>query len=177
MSLAFLTDSARIPDPAAIITTLPAGTGVIYRDYSAPARFDHACRFADFCIEHNLIFYLAGDPSLAQRAGAHGVHLPARQAAQAPQIAKGLLLSVSCHNAEEIQQAEDLGADSLFLSPVFATASHPDAAPLGVDVFKALAAESSTPVLALGGVSEDNADQLRGPNIAGFGAIGAFTDR
>ena len=174
MSLAFLTDGTRIPDPAPIIAALPAGTGVIYRDYAAVARIDQACRYADLCIERDLVFYVAGDPTLAERAGAHGVHLPARDALKAPKIEKGLLLSVSCHDANEIQQAEDLGADSLFLSPVFATASHPGGKTLGVENFKALAVESSTPVLALGGITEENAAQLKGPNVAGFGAIGAF---
>ena len=174
MSLAFLTDAARIPDPAPILAALPAGTGVVYRDYDTVGRIDQACRYADFCIERDLVFYVAGDVGLAERAGAHGVHLPARMATEAPEIPEGMLLSVSCHNAEEILGAEDLGADSLFLSPVFATASHPGAKTLGVEAFKALTAESSTPVLALGGVTEENAAQLKGPNVAGFGAIGAF---
>lgn len=174
MSIAFLTDDDRIGDPSTIISALPPGTGVIYRDYNAPSRAQMAGRLTDLCIERKLLFYVAGDPDLAERVGAHGIHLSAKDAQKPPAKNSDLLLSVACHNEEEIQQAEDIGANSIFLSPVFPTRSHPGAGALGVDRFKQLAALSSIPVLALGGVTAKNAAELKAPSVAGFGAIGAF---
>jgi thiamine-phosphate pyrophosphorylase len=86
----------------------------------------------------------------------------------------GAVITAACHNAEELALAHSLGANLAFLSPAFATASHPDAEHLGATMFKALAAASPLPVLALGGVNETNALSLTGKNVAGLAAIDAF---
>ena len=50
----------------------------------------------------------------------------------------GLFLATA-HNADELAAAVAAGAEGIFLSPVFATASHPGAKTLGIDAFHALA--------------------------------------
>ncbi|MCK9188201.1 Nudix family hydrolase [Acidithiobacillus sp.] len=60
---------------------------------------------------------------------------------------------VSCHDAVGLQQAARLGARYAFLSPIFPTSSHPGTAALGSRAFAAMAAESSLPVIALGGMT------------------------
>ncbi len=89
----------------------------------------------------------------------------------------GLAVSASCHNIEDIEAAAAIGVPIIFLSPVFATSSHPRANFLGQEKFLKLAAQSPLPVLALGGVDERNAALLKGPRVAGIGAIGAFLAR
>ena len=84
------------------------------------------------------------------------------------------LLTAACHNAEELAIARALGANLAFLSPVFPTQSHPYAEHLGPGRVKALAAASTLPVLALGGIGEGNAQLLAGKNVAGLAAIGSF---
>ena len=74
----------------------------------------------------------------------------------------------TAHDSDEIERAARLGADGLFLSPVFPTASHPGAATLGVDQFHLLAAQSLVPVIALGGMTYERAQQLDWPR---WGAI------
>ena len=60
---------------------------------------------------------------------------------------------VSCHDAVGLQRAARLGARYAFLSPIFVTPSHPGAAALEPQAFAAVAAESSLPLIALGGVT------------------------
>jgi thiamine-phosphate pyrophosphorylase len=60
----------------------------------------------------------------------------------------------------EIRAAEAGGAALVFLSPVFATRSHPEAQPLGPDGFDALARQTRLPVIALGGMDEARAEGL-----------------
>ncbi len=174
-ALAFLTDFRRAPDPARIIDCLPAGTAVIFRDYETPDRAEWAQRLTQQARSRNLLFYVAGDEALARRCGADGLHLPAFRVAETATRPADLLLSVACHSENELTAAAALKPDSLFLSPVFATISHPGAPHLGAARFRALAREAPAPVLALGGVTAENAPTLRGENVAGFGAIGAFT--
>ena len=66
-----------------------------------------------------------------------------------------VMLSASCHNEKDLQQAAKLGVDFCVLSPVLPTRSHPDATPLGWDVFKGLVEKVNVPVFALGGMSPD----------------------
>jgi len=65
------------------------------------------------------------------------------------------MLSASCHNEIDLQQAEKLGVDFCVLSPVLPTRSHPDATPLGWTVFKDLVKKVNVPVYALGGMSPE----------------------
>ena len=67
----------------------------------------------------------------------------------------------------EEHQARMGGADVLFLSPVFATRSHPDAQPLGLARFAWLVRRTPLPVIALGGMNA-----RRGRRLASFGAYG-----
>ena len=116
---------------------------------------------------------VGADFALARKIGAEGVHLPRWFSPSAP-LPEDMTVTASAHNAAELFRASTLGAALALLSPAFATASHPGADSLGATRFRALAASSPLPVLALGGADETNAPLLAGPNVAGLAAIGAF---
>ncbi len=103
-----------------------------------------------------------------------GLHLPdgADLAAARARLGAGALIGISAHDADGLARAA-AGANYATLSPVFATASKPDAAPLGPENFNRLAAAARLPVLALGGINAGNAAQCRG---AGLALIGALND-
>jgi thiamine-phosphate pyrophosphorylase len=88
-------------------------------------------------------------------------------------VPKNILLGASCHSNEEVQQANRIGADYVTLGPVFATTTHPDARPLGLERFAALAAESRALVYALGGMKLEligNIEEAGGYGIASITA-------
>lgn len=94
-----------------------------------------------------------GDLALAQEVGADGVHLTSLQLAELTERPSVAWCAASCHTDEELQRAQRLGCDFAMLSPVLPTQSHPGAAHLGWERFAALAAGSSIPVYALGGLT------------------------
>ena len=96
---------------------------------------------------------LNGDVALAQEVGADGVQLSATQLAALSERPAVDWCGASCHNAEELRRAEVLGCDFALLSPVLPTQSHPGAAHLGWENFSAIAAGSTIPVYALGGLT------------------------
>jgi len=71
--------------------------------------------------------------SWLERSGAHGAHLDSASLMAARQriIGDDVWLSASCHNAEEILQAGNIGVDFAIVSPVRKTRTHPDAVPMG----------------------------------------------
>ncbi|MBF0380630.1 MAG: thiamine phosphate synthase [Magnetococcales bacterium] len=102
---------------------------------------------------------IAGDIDLALAFADVGLHLPEK--AMATDIARNLLgnyrlLGRSCHNLEGALTAIKEGADYITLSPLFATLSHPQASPLGLEKFAELTKKIPGPVLALGGIDSDN---------------------
>ncbi|MCA1777861.1 MAG: thiamine phosphate synthase [Xanthomonadaceae bacterium] len=107
---------------------------------------------------------------------ADGIHLTTRQLVtldQRPWPADRLVIA-SCHDLEEIRIADALGVDLVTLSPVCATASHPDAAALGWHDFERLIRHSPLPVLALGGVRPDDWARARALGAFGVAGISAF---
>jgi len=101
---------------------------------------------------HGARVLLNGDVALAQEIGADGVQLTATQLAGLRERPAVDWCAASCHNAEELRRAEALGCDFALLSPVLPTLSHPGAPHLGWENFAAIAAGSSIPVYALGGL-------------------------
>lgn len=175
--LAFLTDARRAPHPLPVARALPAGAAVILRDYGLPGRAGLAAQLKSVCGARGVKLIIGADLALAARIGADGVHLPRWFSPPGPLpdgIPKGMIVTASAHDAGELVRAKNVGAGLALLSPVFATASHPEADSLGAARFKALAAASPLPVLALGGADETNANLLAGRNVAGLAAIGAF---
>lgn len=85
------------------------------------------------------------------------------------------LVGASCHDAEQLQRAADLGLDYALLSPVLATASHPDTVPLGWERFAELVDPVALPVYALGGMKDVDVARARlagGQGVAGIRGIG-----
>jgi len=99
-----------------------------------------------------------GDVALAQELGADGVQLTSRQLTELQERPDVAWCAASCHSAEELHRAEALGCDFALLSPVLPTLSHPGAAHLGWECFSTIAADSSIPVYALGGLKHEDMD-------------------
>jgi len=103
--------------------------------------------------EHNASLIINADIELAQEVGAGGVQLTARQLVELRERPDVEWCAASCHSTNELHRAEELGCDFALLSPVLQTKSHPGAPHLGWERFAAIAAGSSIPVYALGGLS------------------------
>ncbi len=88
-------------------------------------------------------------------------------------------LSCACHSVAELAMAQQLGCDFVLASPVKATASHPQATPLGWSGFEQITQLARIPVYALGGVgSEDLATVWRhgGQGIAAIRSLWGTVD-
>lgn len=170
----FFTDDRLGDGVAAIIARLPRDVGVIVRvrdREGGPARVAALVRAAR---RHRHVVLVAVPPLAALRAGADGAHLPERRArgcgGRRPH--RRFRLTVAAHNRPALVRARRLGADAAFLSPVFATRSHPGGRALGPAGFARLARGAGLPVLALGGMTSQRARHL--PQAAGWGAIDAW---
>jgi 8-oxo-dGTP diphosphatase len=135
------------------------------------ARIARALR--DRCARDGVQLMLHADWQLAAVLGLAGVHLPARIAAELMQrpLPDDRWVGVSCHSEAELAHAARIGADFATLSPVAATASHPEGMPLGWERAAELIADSSIPVYLLGGMQISDIDEARAVGAQGVAMI------
>ena len=117
---------------------------------------------------------------VALASGAHGVHLrsdsmPADRArASTP---PGFLIGRSVHAVDEAVRVSASGAvDYLLFGTVFETRSKPGQRAAGPAMLAHVAGATTTPVLAVGGVTSETLEELAATGAAGFAAIGLFAD-
>lgn len=123
------------------------------KDYSREALRALALKILPLLRQQGARLIINADIGLCREIGADGVQLTGAQLAGLSVRPAVDWCGASCHNAEELRRAEQLGCDFALLSPVLATQSHPGATHLGWEKFAAIAAGSSIPVYALGGLT------------------------
>ncbi|PCH59375.1 MAG: hypothetical protein COC19_07140 [SAR86 cluster bacterium] len=136
-----------------------------------------ATQAKSFCQANNLQL-LINRPidDFAKHAAGAGYHASSRQLASLMQrpVDTQTLFSASCHSLDELQQAENLGADFALLSNINPSDSHPDRAGMGWEGFKQLAQQVSIPVYGLGGLNEQDLSRAKQMGAHGIAAISAF---
>jgi len=128
-------------------------------DLSRVAMRELSLRVVKLAHRYGAQVLINSDIELANEIGADGVHLKGVQLAACNSRPSLMWCSASCHNADEIQQANNLGFDFVVLSPVLPTRSHPDTTSLGWQAFATMAANSAIPVYALGGLCYDDMEK------------------
>jgi thiamine-phosphate pyrophosphorylase len=120
---------------------------------------------------------------VALAAGADGVHLraddvgprEARQAAHRPLSTDHFLVAASCHSNEEVIRADSEGADFAVFGPIFGKNNAPGRQPTGLAALHE-ACRAKIPVLALGGVTMENAASCLEAGAAGVAGIRLFQE-
>jgi len=123
------------------------------------------------------------DVALAE--GAAGVHLgeqslpvsEARRLLHAHEDMENFLLGYSCHSLQEARAAAAAGASYLFFGPVFATPSKAAyGSPQGIARLAEVCRAVNIPVLAIGGITRENALSCLAAGAAGIAAIRLFQE-
>ena len=152
------------------IAKLPAGeSGIVFRHYATAQakRSELAEEIAKLCRKRRLTLAIARDGQLATSLGADLIHNPAAPPTHLP-------FSQAVHSLEEAESARNMGAALMFVSPVYATRSHPGQAALGIELARQIAEASGVPAVALGGMNAQKFPLLEREGFYGWAGIDAW---
>lgn len=114
---------------------------------------------------------------IALAVGADGVHLgqsdlPVRVARNV--LGADRIVGATAHNVEEAVHAWKRGADYLGVGDVFGSSTKSDTSLIEMEEFRKICDAVPIPVVAIGGINEDNVDELEGSGAAGIAVISAI---
>lgn len=136
------------------------------REKDLPARdlFRLAERMRERTEEYGAKLLINDRADVAMAVGADGVHLgvlsiPPREARQL--LGSRAIIGCSAHNAEELRQAKEGGADFVTYGPVYPTPSKgPFGPPVGIPALAEACRTAGIPVFALGGIGPGNLEEV-----------------
>ncbi len=129
------------------------------------------------CREYHVPFIVNDNVEIALRMDADGVHVGQSDMEAGmvrEKIGPDKILGVSAQTVEQAIRAEAQGADYLGVGAVFHTGSKADAEDVSYETLKAICDAVAIPVVAIGGITEDNVKELTGSGICGVAVISAI---
>ncbi len=150
---------------------------VQYRNKNAETRrmYEEAVLLRKICRDSGSIFLVNDRVDIALATQADGVHLgqldmPCLAARKL--LGSESIIGVTVHNVSEALQAKSMGADYLGVSPIFQTATKPDAGkPAGIRLIEEIRAQVTIPLIAIGGINHSNAGEVVRAGADGLCAI------
>ena len=159
---------------------IKGGTTVVQlREKTASTKefYDLALRVKEITSRYGVPLLINDRIDIALAIDSEGVHIgqddmPAGIAREI--IGEDKILGVSASTVEEAKKAEIDSADYIGSGAVFPTATKDDADSVSEEELKEIVDSIDIPVVAIGGITVENANTLKGSGIAGFSVVSAI---
>lgn len=129
------------------------------------------------CAQAGIPFLVDDDVELAKRIGADGVHIGQEDrpcAEVRASLGEGAIIGVTAKTLEQALAAEAAGADYLGVGAVFPTSTKHDTWTIDHEVLREICERVTIPVVAIGGITAENAGELVGTGVAGIAVVSAI---
>lgn len=136
-----------------------------------------AIEIQKLCKQYQVPFIVNDNVDIAKTMHADGIHVGQSDMEALDvrkELGKDVILGVSAQTVEQAKKAEAHGADYLGVGAVFPTGSKDDADDVSHKTLKAICEAVSIPVIAIGGITQDNVKELAGSGIVGIAVISAI---
>lgn len=138
---------------------------------------NEAIQMKSLANEYRVPLVINDNVEVARKSGADGVHIGQNdmEIAKAKEIlGNDKIVGVSVQTVEQAKLAQSQGADYLGVGAVFSTSTKQDAKAVSYDMLKQICEAVSIPVVAIGGISADNIEKLKGSKISGVAVVSAI---
>ena len=135
---------------------------------------EEAVELQELCKQYKVPFIVNDNVDIALKMNADGVHVGQSDMQAADVRAKlgpDKIIGVSAQTVEQAVLAQQRGADYLGVGAVFPTGSKADADDVSFETLKAICEAVTIPVVAIGGITQENLEQLKGSGICGIAVI------
>ena len=184
----YVTDRRSLPSGETLLGAIARNLGggadwiqIREKDLSAKALFNLVVAALSLPNPNGVKFLVNTRVDVALAANAAGAHLPSDSPSPAHWrriTPAGFLLGVSCHSIDDLKLAERDGADYALFGPVFAPISKTSALPaVGLKGLSQAVKAVRIPVIALGGITEQNAPSCTDAGASGIAGISLFQSR
>lgn len=147
------------------------------KDLEEEVFFSEAMELKELCKKYRVPFVINDNVELAKKVDADGVHV-GQSDMKIKEVRKILgknkIIGVSAGTVEEALSAQAENADYLGVGAVFHTGTKSDASAVSHDTLKAICAAVNIPVVAIGGITKENVEELKESGIAGIAVVSAI---
>lgn len=136
-----------------------------------------ALEIGELCRNSGVPFVINDDVEIAMASGADGVHLGQEDmsVAEARRIlGPDRIIGATAKTVEQALAAEAQGADYLGSGAMFPSTAKPEAKGISREELSAICRAVKIPVVAIGGITAENAGTLSGTGIAGIAVVSAI---
>ncbi len=129
------------------------------------------------CHEYKVPFIINDNVDVALAIDADGVHVGQKDMEVEDvrlKLGPDKIIGVSAQTVQQAKLAEKRGADYLGVGAVFPTSSKEDASDVTYETLKEICEAVSIPVVAIGGITQENVSMLAKSGICGIAVISAI---
>ena len=142
--------------------------------------YEQALRVKRVTDKYNIPLIINDRVDIALAVGADGVHVGQEDLSCSVikrNISKNLIVGVSVHNVEEAMRAELDGADYIGCGAVINTSTKENTKKLKIEELIKIKENVKIPVVAIGGINEENIEELYDSNIDGIAVVSAILSK
>lgn len=136
-----------------------------------------AIEIKELCKKYDVPLIINDNVEVAIKCGADGVHVGQEDMEASKvreKVGRDMIIGVSAHNVEEARRAVSNGADYLGVGAVFSTSTKDDVDVLSKETLKDICLAVDVPVVAIGGINQDNILELKGTGVDGVAVVSAI---
>ncbi len=148
-------------------------TMVQYRQKQNPS-IEEALSLKNLCHSYKVPFIINDYVDLAKEIDADGVHVGLSDmavAAAREALGPDKIIGATAKTVTQALAAQNAGADYLGSGAVFGSSTKRDAIPMDIGLFKEICHSVKIPVVAIGGIDENNATRLAKTGLAGIAVV------
>ena len=137
---------------------------------------DEAIEVKSLCRKYGVPLIINDNVNVALKSGADGVHvgiedMPIDEIRR--KTPDSFIIGATCKTVEQAQSAERLGADYMGVGAVFPSPTKKNAVRITREQLKEICSSVSIPAVAIGGITLENAGELKGGGMSGIAVVSA----
>lgn len=147
------------------------------KDLDGEAFLAEAMEIAPLCKRYGVPLFINDNVEIAVKCRAEGVHVGQEDMKVSDVrriVGEEMMIGVSAHSVEEALEAEQNGADCLGVGSMFSTSTKTDVNLLPKETLRQICRAVKIPVVAIGGINENNILELSGTGVDGAAIVSAI---